>query len=181
MLFYTFEIYFDFSGYSNMASGVSLMLNLTLPMNFNSPYKAVSIRDYWKRWHMPLTNFLTKYIYIPLGGSKKGMAFTYINTMIVISIRFHLPMVPHIKKNSFKIQPKVKNDRAGVRYRHVFDESSRMRTDLGAYPTYLYDNNPFNDVRYLFNKDVVFKLVYQMAVDNDNETSRHTAPHFGGI
>ena len=86
MLFYTFEIYFDFSGYSDMAVGTSLMLNLTLPMNFDSPYKAISIRDFWKRWHISLTKFFTKYIYIPLGGSKKGIVFTCINTMIVFLI-----------------------------------------------------------------------------------------------
>ncbi len=86
MLFYTFEIYFDFSGYSDMAAAVSQMLNITLPMNFDSPYKAVSIRDFWKRWHISLTNFLTKYIYIPLGGSKKGKARTYINTLVVFLI-----------------------------------------------------------------------------------------------
>ena len=86
MLFYTFEIYFDFSGYSDMAVGTSLMLNITLPINFDSPYKAVSIRDFWKRWHISLTKFLTKYIYIPLGGSRKGRIFTYLNTMIVFLV-----------------------------------------------------------------------------------------------
>ncbi len=86
MLFYTFEIYFDFSGYSDMAVGVSSMLNIDLPMNFDSPYKAISIRDFWKRWHISLTKFLTKYIYIPLGGSKKGTIFTYVNTLIVFIV-----------------------------------------------------------------------------------------------
>lgn len=86
MLFYTFEIYFDFSGYSDMAVGSSIMLNITLPINFDSPYKAISIRDFWKRWHMSLTKFFTKYIYIPLGGSRKGEFFTYINTMIVFLV-----------------------------------------------------------------------------------------------
>lgn len=86
VLFYTFEIYFDFSGYSDMAVGISSMLNIDLPMNFDSPYKAVSIRDFWKRWHISLTRFLTKYIYIPLGGSRKGKAFTYLNTLIVFLI-----------------------------------------------------------------------------------------------
>ena len=86
MLFYTFEIYFDFSGYSDMAVGVSKMLNIDLPVNFDSPYKALSIRDFWKRWHMSLTGFLTKYIYIPLGGSKKGKIRTYLNTMIVFLV-----------------------------------------------------------------------------------------------
>ena len=86
MLFYTFEIYFDFSGYSDMAVGVSQMINITLPMNFDSPYKALSIRDFWKRWHVSLTSFLTKYLYIPLGGSRKGKARTYINILIVFLV-----------------------------------------------------------------------------------------------
>lgn len=64
MLCYTFEIYFDFSGYCDMAVGISTMLNITLPINFDSPYKAISIREFWKKWHIPLTNFLTKYVYI---------------------------------------------------------------------------------------------------------------------
>ena len=86
VLFYTFEIYFDFSGYSDMAVGVSSMMNIDLPMNFDSPYKAISIRDFWKRWHISLTKFLTKYIYIPLGGSRKGLVFTYVNTLIVFLV-----------------------------------------------------------------------------------------------
>jgi D-alanyl-lipoteichoic acid acyltransferase DltB (MBOAT superfamily) len=86
MLSYTFQIYFDFSGYSDMATGLGLMLNLDIPMNFNSPYKALSVADFWKRWHMTLTRFLTRYIYIPLGGSRKGKARTYLNTMIVFLI-----------------------------------------------------------------------------------------------
>ncbi len=85
-LFYTFEIYFDFSGYSDMAVGSSKMLNIELPINFDSPYKALSIRDFWKRWHISLTKFLTKYIYIPLGGSRKGIVFTCVNTMIVFLV-----------------------------------------------------------------------------------------------
>ena len=86
LLFYTFEIYFDFSGYCDMAVGVSGMLNITLPINFDSPYKSVSIRDFWKRWHISLTRFLTEYIYIPIGGNRKGTARTYANTMIVFLI-----------------------------------------------------------------------------------------------
>ena len=85
-LFYTFEIYFDFSGYSDMAVGVSKMLNINLPINFDSPYKATSIRDFWKRWHISLTSFFTKYVYFPLGGSRKGKMRTYINIMIVFLV-----------------------------------------------------------------------------------------------
>ena len=86
VLFYTFEIYFDFSGYSDMAVGTSQLLNITLPINFDSPYKAISVRDFWKRWHISLTRFFTQYIYIPLGGNRKGKIWTIVNTMIVFLI-----------------------------------------------------------------------------------------------
>ena len=83
MLAYTFEIYFDFSGYSDMAVGVARMLNIDLPINFDSPYKALSIRDFWKRWHMSLTGFFTRNVYIPLGGSRRGRLRLYLNVMLV--------------------------------------------------------------------------------------------------
>lgn len=83
MLSYTLQMYFDFSGYSDMAIGLGRMFNIDIPQNFNSPYKAVTILDHWKRWHITLTRFLTKYIYIPLGGSRHGEARTYLNVMIV--------------------------------------------------------------------------------------------------
>lgn len=83
MLSYTLQIYFDFSGYSDMAIGLAKMFNFELPMNFNSPYKACSIIDFWKRWHMTLTRFLRQYIYFPLGGSRKGTIYTYRNIMVV--------------------------------------------------------------------------------------------------
>jgi alginate O-acetyltransferase complex protein AlgI len=86
MLAYTLQLYFDFSGYSDMASGLSLMFNIELPLNFNSPYKALTIDDFWKRWHMTLTRFLTKYIYYPLGGNRKGTIRTYVNIMIIFLI-----------------------------------------------------------------------------------------------
>ncbi len=83
MLSYTLQIYFDFSGYCDMALGMAKMFNLDLPYNFNSPYKAKSISEFWERWHMTLTRFFTHYVYIPLGGSRKGKLRTYLNTMIV--------------------------------------------------------------------------------------------------
>ena len=83
---YTFQIYLDFSGYCDMAAGVSKMLNIDIPMNFNSPYKADSISDFWKRWHISLTSFLRKYIYFPLGGNRKGKVRTYINMMAIFVI-----------------------------------------------------------------------------------------------
>jgi len=80
-LAYTLQLYFDFSGYCDMAIGISLMLNIRLPMNFNSPYKAISIIDFWRRWHMTLSAFLRDYLYFPLGGNRKGPARRYINLM----------------------------------------------------------------------------------------------------
>lgn len=86
MLSYTIQIYFDFSGYCDMATGIAKMMNLDLPQNFNSPYKALTITEFWKRWHMTLTRFFTKYIYIPLGGSRKGHFRMILNTMIVFLV-----------------------------------------------------------------------------------------------
>lgn len=86
ILAYTFQLYFDFSGYCDMASGICNMFNIELPMNFNSPYKARNISDFWKRWHMTLTRFLTKYIYFPLGGSRCSTFRTSLNVMIVFLV-----------------------------------------------------------------------------------------------
>ncbi len=80
---YTFQIYFDFSGYCDMAIGLGKMFNIDIPINFNSPYKASDIAEFWDRWHMTLTRFFTKYLYIPLGGNRKGKIRTYINVFFV--------------------------------------------------------------------------------------------------
>ena len=81
-LSYTFQLYFDFSGYTDMAIGIALLFNIKLPINFFSPYKARNIQEFWRRWHITLSNFLRDYIYIPLGGSKKGNLLTYNNLML---------------------------------------------------------------------------------------------------
>lgn len=86
ILAYTIQIYYDFSGYSDMAVGVGYLFNIKLPINFNSPYKAKTIVEFWKRWHMSLTRFLTKYVYIPLGGNRKGTVRTYVNILIVFLV-----------------------------------------------------------------------------------------------
>lgn len=83
-LAYTFQLYFDFSGYSDMAIGISLMFGIFLPVNFNSPYKATSIVDFWRRWHMTLSQFLRDYLYIPLGGNRRGRVLRYVNLMITM-------------------------------------------------------------------------------------------------
>jgi D-alanyl-lipoteichoic acid acyltransferase DltB (MBOAT superfamily) len=81
-LSYTFQLYFDFSGYTDMAIGLALLFNIKLPINFNSPYKALTIQDFWRRWHITLSRFLKNYIYIPLGGNKKTELKTYTYLLI---------------------------------------------------------------------------------------------------
>lgn len=83
ILFYTLQLYFDFSGYCDMAIGAGRMLGYEIAVNFNSPYKAHNIIDFWKRWHITLSRFFTKNIYIPLGGNRKGAARMYINLFLV--------------------------------------------------------------------------------------------------
>lgn len=83
-LAYTFQLYFDFSGYSDMAIGLARMMGIYLPINFNSPYKARSIIDFWRRWHMTLSRFLRDYLYIPLGGNRRGKGRRNFNLMITM-------------------------------------------------------------------------------------------------
>ena len=85
-LAYTMQIYFDFSGYSDMAIGLSLMFGVRLPVNFNSPYKSKSIIEFWRRWHMTLSRFLRDYVYIPLGGNRRGPVRRYANLMATMLI-----------------------------------------------------------------------------------------------
>lgn len=83
-LAYALQIYFDFSGYSDMAIGLALMIGIRFPLNFNSPYKATSIIDFWRRWHMTLSQFLRDYLYIPLGGNKLGSHRRYVNLLLTM-------------------------------------------------------------------------------------------------
>lgn len=85
-LAYTFQLYFDFSGYADMAIGIALLFGIKLPINFQSPYKARNIIDFWRYWHMTLSRFLRDYLYIPLGGNKKGRSRRYINLFITMLI-----------------------------------------------------------------------------------------------
>ena len=86
MLCYTLQIYFDFSGYCDMAWGMGQMMGITLPRNFDSPYRAVSIGDFWDRWHITLSRFFRACVYIPLGGNRRGMAVTCRNILIIYLI-----------------------------------------------------------------------------------------------
>jgi D-alanyl-lipoteichoic acid acyltransferase DltB (MBOAT superfamily) len=83
-LAYTLQLYFDFSGYSDMAIGLARILGIKLPINFDSPYKAVNIIDFWRRWHMTLSRFFRDYLYIPLGGNRRTPALTYLNLMVTM-------------------------------------------------------------------------------------------------
>ena len=86
ILGYTLQLYFDFSGYCDIASGAARLLGLRLPLNFNSPYRSLSVGEFWKRWHITLTTFLRQCVYFPLGGSRKGTGRTYLNILIIFLI-----------------------------------------------------------------------------------------------
>jgi len=83
---YTLQIYFDFSGYSDMAIGLAFLFGLHLPINFNAPYKAASMIDFWRRWHITLSRFLRDYLYFPLGGNRRGPALRYLNLLATMMI-----------------------------------------------------------------------------------------------
>lgn len=83
-LSYTLQIYFDFSGYSDMAIGLALMFGIRLPVNFRSPYKSLSIIEFWRRWHITLSRFLRDYLYIPIGGNRLGETRRYLNLLITM-------------------------------------------------------------------------------------------------
>jgi alginate O-acetyltransferase complex protein AlgI len=83
-LAYTFQIYFDFSGYSDMALGLGRLFGVQVPINFDSPYRAVSLVDFWRRWHISLSFFLRDYLYIPLGGNRRGPARRHLNLMVTM-------------------------------------------------------------------------------------------------
>jgi D-alanyl-lipoteichoic acid acyltransferase DltB (MBOAT superfamily) len=85
-LAFKFQLYFDFCGYSEMALGSARLFGIQLPLNFNSPYRAVNIVDFWRRWHMTLSRFLRDYVYIPLGGSRRGTARLYLNLLVTMAI-----------------------------------------------------------------------------------------------
>jgi D-alanyl-lipoteichoic acid acyltransferase DltB (MBOAT superfamily) len=85
-LSFTLQIYFDFSGYSDMAIGLALLIGITFPLNFNSPYKAHSLIDFWRRWHITLSRFLRDYLYVPLGGNRRGSFRRYSNLLITMVV-----------------------------------------------------------------------------------------------
>ena len=86
ILGYTLQLYFDFSGYCDIASGCARLLGLRLPVNFDSPYRSLSVTEFWKRWHITLTSFLRECVYFPLGGSRRGKGRTYLNIMVIFLV-----------------------------------------------------------------------------------------------
>lgn len=84
--FYMMELYFDFSGYSDMARGIGRMFGFRLPENFDSPFRAASVKEFWRRWHMTLSRFLSRYVYLPLGGNRKGKARQCLNLLVVFAV-----------------------------------------------------------------------------------------------
>lgn len=83
---YSLQVYVDFSGYTDIAIGVALLMGFRLPQNFNSPYKAKNVSDFWKRWHMSLSSWLKDYLYIPIGGNRNGSVFSYVSLLIIMAI-----------------------------------------------------------------------------------------------
>jgi alginate O-acetyltransferase complex protein AlgI len=85
-LAYSLQIYFDFSGYCDMAIGISFLFGIALPSNFDAPYKSRNIIEFWRRWHIKLSRFLRDYLYIPLGGNRGGRLRTYVNMIITMTL-----------------------------------------------------------------------------------------------
>jgi len=85
-IFYTIQIYYDFSGYSDMAIGLSKMFGFDVAENFNYPYISSSVREFWRRWHISLSSWFKEYLYIPLGGNRNGTFRTYLNLVIVFAV-----------------------------------------------------------------------------------------------
>ena len=83
---YSLQVYCDFSGYTDMATGLALLMGFHLPVNFNSPYKAKNVGEFWKRWHMSLSSWLKDYLYIPMGGNRRASVFTYISLTVILVV-----------------------------------------------------------------------------------------------
>lgn len=134
-LLYSFQLYFDFSGYSDMAIGLGLMFNISLPLNFNSPYQARNIQDFWRRWHMTLSSWLRDYIYIPLGGKRAALPRIYFNLFAT----FLIGGIWHGAGWTFLIWGAL-HGCAVVLYRYWQDLGMRLPGWLGWAVTFLFVN-----------------------------------------
>lgn len=135
MISYTLQIYFDFGGYSDMAIGLARMINIELPVNFNSPYKALNINDFWKRWHITLTRFFRNYVYLPLGGNRKGLTRTCINIFII----FLLSGIWHGANWTFVVWGAM-HGIAQVLYRLMYNHMKRIPNFISWLMTFLFVN-----------------------------------------
>ena len=125
VLSYALQIYFDFSAYSDMAIGLALMMGISFPLNFNSPYKADSLIDFWRRWHMTLSRFLRDYLYFPLGGNRKGPSRRHINLLVTMV----LGGLWHGATWNFAVWGAIHG--AGLLFNHLWrDFSQRLRFTL---------------------------------------------------
>lgn len=133
-LAYMLQLYFDFSGYCDMAVGIGKMFGVELPHNFNSPYKSVSVRDFWRRWHITLGRFFTAYVYIPLGGSRRGKLRTMRNTMIV----FFLSGLWHGANWTFVVWGLLYGLAMAVNILHPVSEKDGKKHVFGHIVTFLF-------------------------------------------
>ena len=140
-LCFTFQIYFDFSGYIDIATGVSLLFNIRLPQNFDSPYKSTSIINFWQRWHITLSHFLTNYIYFPWAKSLKNINFT--NTMIVTFFVFMIAGFWHGPSWQYVIFGSLHG--LGLVFNHIFRRFSnyRLHPVFSCFLTFNYINLTF--------------------------------------
>ena len=140
-LCFTFQIYFDFSGYIDIATGVSLLFNIRLPQNFNSPYKSTSIINFWQRWHITLSHFLTNYIYFPWAKSLKNVNF--LNTMIVTFFVFVIAGFWHGPSWLYVIFGSLHG--LGLVFNHLYRKffSYKINTILACFLTFNYVNITF--------------------------------------
>jgi D-alanyl-lipoteichoic acid acyltransferase DltB (MBOAT superfamily) len=140
-LCFTFQIYFDFSGYIDMATGIALLFNIRLPLNFNSPYKATSIISFWQKWHITLANFLTNYIYFPWVKSLKKVNF--LNIMIIIFFVFVIAGIWHGPSWLYVIFGTLHG--LGLIVNHIYRKlfEYRMNKYLACFLTFNYINLTF--------------------------------------
>lgn len=138
MLAYSLQLYFDFSGYSDMAVGIGKMFNIDIMANFNSPFKAKNVADLWNRWHISLNRFLIRYVYIPLGGSRKGRNRTYMNTLIV----FFLSGLWHGANWTFVLWG-ILNGVAVIIYRILQKYFDKLPEKINTFITFLIFNFTF--------------------------------------
>lgn len=140
-LSFTFQLYNDFSGCIDMANGIALMLNIRFPLNFDSPYKSLSLQEYWRKFHMTLIRFLRDHVYIPLGGSRKGQARLYLNIMAIFIVAglWHGATLPYVAWGAVSGVAMIIN--------RLWSKSGRK---MGRYPAWFVTFNFVNIANLIF-------------------------------